>query len=85
VCGAAARTGQVQLVADVEAFEGHIACASSTRSELVLPVFDKDGHVIAVFDIDSDQPDAFRDEDAIQMAKILASVFGAAPLREKIL
>lgn len=83
VCGAAARTGQVQLVADVEAFEGHIACASSTRSELVLPVFDKDGHVIAVFDIDSDQPDAFRDEDAIQMAKILASVFGAAPLREK--
>ncbi|MEC7965032.1 MAG: GAF domain-containing protein, partial [Pseudomonadota bacterium] len=39
VCGAAARTGEVQLVPDVEAFPGHIACASSTRSELVLPVW----------------------------------------------
>ena len=58
VCGAAARTGEVQLVPDVEAFEGHIACASSTRSELVLPVFDRAGDVIAVFDIDSNQPDA---------------------------
>jgi GAF domain-containing protein len=43
VCGAAARTGEVQLVADVDAFEGHIACSSSTRSELVLPVFDAGG------------------------------------------
>lgn len=75
VCGAAARTQQVQLVADVEAFEGHIACASSTRSELVLPVFDKAGDVIAVFDIDSDQPDAFTQGDADEMAKILAAVF----------
>ena len=75
VCGAAARTGEVQLVPDVEAFPGHIACASSTRSELVLPVFDASGAVIAVFDIDSDQPDAFRDEDAVGMAGILASVF----------
>lgn len=77
VCGAAARTGEVQLVADVEAFEGHIACASSTRSELVLPVFDSSGDVIAVFDIDSDQPDAFTQEDATEMTAILASVFGA--------
>ncbi|MCF2871307.1 GAF domain-containing protein [Octadecabacter sp. G9-8] len=76
VCGAAARTGQVQLVPDVEAFEGHIACASSTRSELVLPVFDAAGDVIAVFDIDSDQPDAFTDDDATQMAVILKDVFG---------
>ncbi|MCF2906252.1 GAF domain-containing protein [Octadecabacter sp. CECT 8868] len=76
VCGAAARTGDVQLVADVEAFEGHIACASSTRSELVLPVFDRSGDVIAVFDIDSDQPDAFTQEDADQMAAILKAVFG---------
>ena len=70
---------------DVDAFSGHIACASSTKSELVIPVRNKAGQVIAVLVIDSDQPDAFRDEDAIQMAKILASVFGAAPLREKIL
>ena len=48
VCGAAARTRQVQLVADVDAFPGHIACASSTRSELVLPVFDGQGQVIGV-------------------------------------
>lgn len=85
VCGAAARTGQVQLVADVDAFEGHIACASSTRSELVLPVFDASGDVIAVFDIDSNLPDAFTDEDATQMAAILRDVFGAALRREKSL
>ena len=77
VCGAAARTGKVQLVANVEAFEGHICCASSTRSELVLPVFNGDGALIAVFDIDSDQPDAFTIEDATQMASILKLVFSA--------
>ena len=75
VCGAAARTGQVQLVADVDAFPGHIACASSTRSELVLPVFDSAGQVIAVFDIDSDQPDAFTQVDADALAVILQDVF----------
>ncbi len=75
VCGAAARTGAVQLVPDVEAFEGHIACASSTRSELVLPVFDASGTVIAVLDIDSNQPDAFTQEDADELADILAQVF----------
>ncbi|KIC09436.1 diguanylate cyclase [Leisingera sp. ANG-M1] len=76
VCGAAARTGEVQLVPDVEAFPGHIACASSTRSELVLPVRDGQGELIGVFDIDSDQPDAFTQEDAEQLAAILAQVFG---------
>jgi GAF domain-containing protein len=76
VCGAAARTGEVQLVADVDAFEGHIACASSTRSELVLPVFDAGGAVIAVLDIDSDRPDAFTTTDARELAAILRSVFG---------
>ena len=76
VCGAAARTRQVQLVPDVDAFPGHIACASSTRSELVLPVEDASGTLIGVFDIDSDQPDAFTQEDADALAAILASVFG---------
>src|SRR6056300_183132 len=53
VCGAAARSGQMQLVTDVEAFPGHIACASSTRSEIVLPVWNRTGELIAVLDIDS--------------------------------
>jgi GAF domain-containing protein len=75
VCGAAARLKTTQLVPDVEAFEGHIACASSTRSELVLPVFNGKGDVIAVLDIDSDQPDAFSQEDAQALEAILASVF----------
>ncbi|MDO5529134.1 MAG: GAF domain-containing protein [Paracoccus sp. (in: a-proteobacteria)] len=77
VCGAAARSGEVQLVPDVDAFPGHIACASSTRSELVLPVFDADGAVIAVLDIDSDQPDAFTQEDVDALAAILARVFSS--------
>jgi GAF domain-containing protein len=76
VCGACARTGEVQLVPDVEAFPGHIACASSTRSELVLPVRNGQGSLIGVFDIDSDQPDAFTQEDAEQLTAILAQVFG---------
>lgn len=76
VCGAAARTRQVQLVPDVAAFPGHIACAATTRSELVLPVFGSGGRLIGVFDIDSDRPDAFDDDDAAALAGILASVFG---------
>ena len=75
VCGAAARTGQVQLVSDVHAFEGHIACASSTQSELVLPVYNGAGRLLGVFDIDSDQPAAFTQEDADQLASILTEVF----------
>ncbi len=75
VCGAAARTGAVQLVDDVEAFDGHIACASSTRSELVLPVWNTAGDLLGVFDIDSDQPAAFDAADAAALTTILAEVF----------
>ena len=75
VCGAAARTRTAQIVADVDAFPGHIACASSTRSELVLPVFDASGALIAVFDIDSDLPDAFTENDAIVLHSILDAIF----------
>jgi len=75
VCGAAARTGDPQLVADVDAFPGHIACASSTRSELVLPVRGVGGDIIAVFDIDSDRPDAFTQTDADHLQAILDAVF----------
>ena len=75
VCGACARTGQVQLVPDVEAFPGHIACSSSTRSELVLPVRDGAGQLIGVFDIDSDFPDAFSQADADALQAILDATF----------
>lgn len=75
VCGAAARTGEVQLVDDVDAFPGHIACASSTRSEIVLPVWNDRGDLLGVLDIDSDQPAAFSTEDAIGLSGILKQVF----------
>lgn len=75
VCGAAARSGEVQIVPDVAAFEGHIACASSTRSEIVLPVRDGGGQIIAVLDIDSDQPDAFGEADAEGLGRILDATF----------
>ena len=77
VCGAAARTREVQLVPDVNAFPGHIACASSTRSELVLPVLGQGGRLIGVLDIDSDQPDAFTQDDATELQRILDDTFGS--------
>lgn len=80
VCGAAARTGKTQLVPDVEAFPGHIACSSTTRSEIVLPVFDKDGTLIAVLDIDSDREAAFTETDARELEAILQTTFGARNL-----
>ncbi|TRW99637.1 GAF domain-containing protein [Paracoccus sp. M683] len=76
VCGAAARMGEVQLVPDVDAFPGHIACASSTRSEIVLPVWGKGRRLIGVLDIDSDLPDAFTGEDAARLGAILDDTFG---------
>lgn len=78
VCGAAARTGMTQLVPDVDAFSDHIACSSSTRSELVLPVRNATGTLLGVFDIDSNQVDAFSQEDADQIEKIMTSVFAQA-------
>lgn len=78
VCGAAARSGETQRVPDVEAFPGHIACAASTRSELVLPVFDGSGGLLGVFDLDSDRPDAFDETDARELADMLADVFARA-------
>lgn len=78
VCGACARSGEVQLVPDVEAFEDHIACAASTRSELVLPVRDAQGALIAVLDIDSDEPDAFDEVDVAALTALLETLFGRA-------
>ena len=76
VCGAAARTGEVQIVDDVDAFADHIACSSSTRSEIVVPVRRCDGDLIGVLDIDSDRPGAFDQADAAGLTKILNQVFG---------
>ena len=78
VCGAAARTGEIQLVPDVDAFPGHIACASSTRSELVIPVRNGQGDLLGVFDIDSDQPEAFTEGDADALQTILDTAFAQA-------
>jgi L-methionine (R)-S-oxide reductase len=78
VCGACARTRQVQNVPDVDAFPGHIACASSTRSELVLPVVNAAGTLLGVFDIDSDTPAAFLQADEEWLVPLLAEVFAGA-------
>jgi GAF domain-containing protein len=75
VCGAVARERRTRIVPDVDAFPGHIACASSTRSEIVVPVFDGAGTLIAVLDIDSDQPAAFNEEDAGALEAIVEEVF----------
>ena len=77
VCGAAAREEKTQLVDDVDAFPGHIACSSSTRSELVLPCFDASGALIAVFDIDSDTPAFFTAQDQAFYEDLLAQVFSS--------
>ncbi len=78
VCGAAAETGQTQLVEDVHAFPGHIACDGRSQSEIVVPVFDPAGNLLAVFDVDSDQPAAFDVVDQQGIETILAATFGKA-------
>lgn len=75
VCGAAARTGAVQLVPDVEAFPDHIACASSTRSELVIPVRNGAGRLLGVLDLDSNTEAAFTETDVRELSAILDRVF----------
>ncbi|GAB2508955.1 GAF domain-containing protein [Pseudoxanthomonas sangjuensis] len=73
VCGAAARTRRTQRVADVDAFPGHIACDSASRSELVVPL-QKDGELIGVFDLDSPVPGRF-DEDDQRGLEAIAGIF----------
>ncbi|WP_413694544.1 GAF domain-containing protein [Rhodobacter sp. KR11] len=75
VCGASARTGQVLNVPDVEAFADHIACSSTTRSELVLPVWNGAGRLLGVLDLDSNTPAAFTPEDEAWLVPLLAQVF----------
>ena len=75
VCGTAAKTGATQLVEDVHAFPGHIACDSASLSEVVVPVV-RNGQVVAVIDLDSPEPARFKPEDAAgieKLARLLAN------------
>ena len=76
VCGAAARTGEIQRVPDVHAFPGHIACDDATRSELVIPVLDAQGGLRGVLDLDSPHLDAFSEAEAARLSSLLKEVFG---------
>ena len=71
VCGTAAREARTVIVDDVEAFPGHIACDARSRSEIVVPVFDSMGAVMAVFDVDADVTHAFSDVDQAGLERIL--------------
>jgi L-methionine (R)-S-oxide reductase len=71
VCGTAATTRATQLVADVHAFPGHIACDAASRSELVVPIV-RDGHLIGVLDLDSPSPARFDAEDAAGCEALMA-------------
>lgn len=74
VCGAAAATGETQLVEDVHAFPGHIACDSRSNSEIVVPVRDADGNLAAVLDIDSTEFGAFDTDDQAGLEAICADL-----------
>lgn len=72
VCGTAATNRETIIVPDVNQFPGHIACDPNSRSEIVVPVFGGDGELIAVLDVDSDQLDAFDDQDRAGLERIVA-------------
>ena len=74
VCGTAAATGQTQLVPDVHSFPGHIACDSATESEIVVPVRDAHGRLVAVLDVDSTRPAAFDAVDQQGLEAICSSL-----------
>jgi len=77
VCGAAAQTRQTQVVEDVHAFPGHIACDSRSASEIVVPVLDASGGLIAVLDVDATEKAAFDAVDAEALERLMARVFSA--------
>jgi L-methionine (R)-S-oxide reductase len=76
VCGAAARTGEVQVVPDVTKFPGHIACDSNSRSEICVPVHDATGSLVAVFDVDSAELDSFDEVDERYLVALMHRHFG---------
>lgn len=72
VCGTAAARRETIIVPDVTKFPGHIACDANSKSEIVVPVFGPDNELIAVLDVDSDQLDAFGEEDRVGLEKLVA-------------
>jgi len=74
VCGHCYTTRQTIVVSDVEEFPGHIACSSLSKSEIVLPIFDKNGEVAMVLDVDSDKPNDFSEADAEGLQMIVKIV-----------
>lgn len=76
VCGAAAASRETQIVDDVHSFPDHIACDARSKSEIVAPVFNKAGDLIAVFDVDSDKPAMFDAADQAGLEKIMRDNFG---------
>ena len=75
VCGAAADKGEVQIIKDVHAFPGHIACDARSNSEIVVPVKGASGQLIAVLDIDSERFGAFDEVDARELQSIVDAAF----------
>ena len=71
VCGHAYTTREIIIVPDVDEFPGHIACASASKSEIVLPIFDKTGEVFGVLDVDSDRLNDFSQTDAEGLREII--------------
>lgn len=74
VVGACAAQRETIIVDDVEAFPGHIACDSRSKSEIVVPVIAGDGALVAVLDVDSDQPAAFDERDARGLEAVIAAM-----------
>lgn len=75
VCGEAALSGETQVVANVHEFPGHIACDSRSNSEIVVPVRDRKGDLIAVLDIDSEDLGHFDEVDRAQLEALVSDVF----------
>jgi len=74
VCGHCYTTKEIVIVPDVDNFPAHIACSSASKSEIVLPVFGRDGNVLMVLDVDSDKLDDFSQTDAEGLQKIVAII-----------
>lgn len=79
VCGAAARTRQTQRVDDVHAFPGHIACDSASNSELVVPLVDRGGNLVGVFDLDSPRHARFDADDQAGLEALAAAFIQTLP------
>ena len=77
VCGACADRKESSIVPDVHAFPGHIACDSRTNSEIVVPVFDANGALAAILDVDSEQADAFDEVDRLGLENICRTLLTA--------